>query len=52
MFCKSGSILDLDPGAAAVAVVMLTVNLSLAWAAGRLIMRGATGEPALAETGR
>ena len=38
---------DLDAGrAAAVAVVMLAVNLSLAWAAGRLIMRGATGEPA------
>ena len=37
---------DLDAGrAAAVAVVMLCVNLSLAWAAGRLIMRGAT-EPA------
>jgi multiple sugar transport system substrate-binding protein len=32
---------DLDAGrAAAVAVVMLSVNLSLAWAAGRLIMRG------------
>jgi multiple sugar transport system substrate-binding protein len=34
---------DLDAGrAAAVAAVMLVVNLSLAWAAGRLIMRGAT----------
>src|SRR6185295_13332172 len=44
---------DLDAGrAAAVAVVMLSVNLSLAWAAGRLIMRGATDEPSLAEAGR
>ena len=37
---------DLDAGrAAAVAAVMLAVNLSLAWAAGRLIMRNAP-EPA------
>ena len=37
---------DLDAGrAAAVAVAMLGVNLSLAWAAGRLILRGATDVP-------
>jgi multiple sugar transport system substrate-binding protein len=35
---------DLDAGrAAAVAVAMLGVNLSLAWVAGRLILRGTTG---------
>jgi multiple sugar transport system permease protein len=34
---------DLDAGrAAAVAVAMLGVNLSLAWVAGRLILRGTT----------
>jgi multiple sugar transport system substrate-binding protein len=39
---------DLEAGrAAAVAVVMLTVNLTLAWVAGRLIMRDANGVPAL-----
>ena len=37
---------DLEAGrAAAVAVVMLVVNLSLAWVAGRLIMRGTTARP-------
>jgi multiple sugar transport system substrate-binding protein len=40
---------DLDAGrAAAVAVAMLGVNLSLAWAASRLILRGTTDAP---ETG-
>jgi multiple sugar transport system substrate-binding protein len=40
---------DLDAGrAAAVAVVMLSVNLALAWAAGRLIMRGASGDATVA----
>ena len=37
---------DLEAGrAAAVAVVMLIVNLALAWVAGRLIMREATRAP-------
>jgi multiple sugar transport system permease protein len=37
---------DLDAGrAAAVAVAMLAVNLSLAWVAGRLILRGSTDLP-------
>jgi len=37
---------DLDAGrAAAVAVAMLAVNLSLAWVAGRLILQGSTDAP-------
>jgi multiple sugar transport system substrate-binding protein len=44
---------DLEAGrAAAVAVVMLVVNLALAWAAGRLIMRDADAAHGLVDRGR